>query len=1182
MRRRALPILLLMMACSGQGMKGNTPGFSVEPTVYFKVVDGDLVQKARMTITYPGTEDAIEAEARVRIGDTQRTQDLGTLTRNVPASLDLYVPDIPEGTEQGLSVFVSKKGEDRPFAALAKPWKAQRKWTLFLIPYCHLDVGFSNTQADVLKIQKLNVDGQVTEDGSKVGALDLLQQSDAFPDDSRFRFTCEVSWPCVEFLKDPGVPKERKDLFLKYAGQGRIEVGGFYISHLNKFMSEEALVRSTYFSGEWLRRTYGIKPKAAVIDDAGDASSVVQPLSRAGIRYFHFGPNTIKFGLPPLFYLQSPSNSESRVLMWLTPNLGAYGENTDLGLRPPIPPTPTEAHDPNAPLPDYEGKVIDHLTWLQDRGLPLKGPAAVYDYRGFRADYPYDAYLVMYYPAHAGDNGHQDLTPSLIAYDWNSRYAYPRFRIATLSEFFEYMEEKYGAGIPTFTGDFSGFWGEQIFFSDVQMDPKKEFRARAFEDTMSAAEKFSSFLLGLDPSYPYPRDDVMSAWSGIILNNDHNPIPVPISGNLCPSTSSGICYTTTDVAAWKEARLAWETGATVTAQTLLRKGLDGLASAIGYPSPNPGIAVFNPVSWTRSDVVTAASVMTGVSSFIIRDPDTGGSVPYQVLSGGSLSGYTIAFIAKGVPSLGYKTFTMEPAASPPAFPSDLSSGLRDGNPYIENSYYRVVVGSPVSGSKQGGIIGLWDKELGRELVNPGAAYGVNQFVVLSRSEDIGNGTILNTSGNLLNAPGFTSVTAAVMETGPVFARVRVTGEYNAGIRTPDKILSVTSFLSGFLGMSITIPTSSPLTLTQDILLYRGMKRVEFIQNFGDGVNPVPLQVLDNAFAYSFAVPNMAQFTIEYPYNPIRFGTADPYHLYSPLIPGDEFPVAPLGLKAANLFNMTFLWMNGIPPENMFRHYVDVSGGDFGITFASRDSGIILPMGYEVSPFPKERKGLFYHLCLGPTLLGNIVLGAPQDSSYTFTSALTSHGSGRDFDHAYGGWNTAAQFGWGYDNPLQSRVIPAGNTPSLIPALPDAISFLSIDSDNVIVSTAKPAEDGNGVILRLYETQGRQTTATIRPRIGSGGYVPLLASSVEKDTCILSSGADGSFTVDISAGALTSVRLASATPAGLSNCPQATTAGCSCRAGGQGTSFISFVPLAVLLMILRNKRIVHLITRRMPR
>src|SRR5574341_2549052 len=98
------------------------------------------------------------------------------------------------------------------------------------------------------------------------------------------------------------------------------------------------------------------------------------------------------------------------------------------------------------------------------------------------------------------------------------------------------------------------------------MDQKKESRARAFEDTMSAAEKFSSFLLGLNPSYPYPRDDVMSAWSGIILNNDHNPIPVPISGNLCPQTSSGICYTTTDVAAWTDARCAWETGSSLTAQ----------------------------------------------------------------------------------------------------------------------------------------------------------------------------------------------------------------------------------------------------------------------------------------------------------------------------------------------------------------------------------------------------------------------------------------------------------------------------------------------------------------------------------------------------------------------------------------------------------------------------------------
>jgi len=40
------------------------------------------------------------------------------------------------------------------------------------------------------------------------------------------------------------------------------------------------------------------------------------------------------------------------------------------------------------------------------------------------------------------------------------------------------------------------------------------------------------------------------------------------------------------------------------------------------------------------------------------------------------------------------------------------------------------------------------------------------------------------------------------------------------------------------------------------------------------------------------------------------------------------------------------------------------------------------------------------------------------------------------------------------------------------------SFLSVDCDNVVVSTVKKAEDGNGIIVRLYETFGQKNQATL--------------------------------------------------------------------------------------------------------
>ena len=45
-------------------------------------------------------------------------------------------------------------------------------------------------------------------------------------------------------------------------------------------------------------------------------------------------------------------------------------------------------------------------------------------------------------------------------------------------------------------------------------------------------------------------------------------------------------------------------------------------------------------------------------------------------------------------------------------------------------------------------------------------------------------------------------------------------------------------------------------------------------------------------------------------------------------------------------------------------------------------------------------------------------------------------------------------------------------------LPESLSFCQIDSPNVMLMTMKKAEDEQGVILRLNETEGRETQVSI--------------------------------------------------------------------------------------------------------
>ena len=54
---------------------------------------------------------------------------------------------------------------------------------------------------------------------------------------------------------------------------------------------------------------------------------------------------------------------------------------------------------------------------------------------------------------------------------------------------------------------------------------------------------------------------------------------------------------------------------------------------------------------------------------------------------------------------------------------------------------------------------------------------------------------------------------------------------------------------------------------------------------------------------------------------------------------------------------------------------------------------------------------------------------------------------------------------------------------------EKFSALSIDRDNVILDTMKPAEDGSGdVILRLYESKKAATTAKVQLAFGSKAYL----------------------------------------------------------------------------------------------
>lgn len=125
-----------------------------------------------------------------------------------------------------------------------------------------------------------------------------------------------------------------------------------------------------------------------------------------------------------------------------------------------------------------------------------------------------------------------------------------------------------------------------------------------------------------------------------------------------------------------------------------RKLANSVAAASERQVP---VVVYNPVNWNRDDHVECEFTLPAAwKRFDLRD-EHAHSVPYEILGRGA-GAVKIAFVARAVPSLGYRTYYLEPSDSAP--PANLS--LR--TPLLENDYLRVAFG-------KGGVKSLYSKRL---------------------------------------------------------------------------------------------------------------------------------------------------------------------------------------------------------------------------------------------------------------------------------------------------------------------------------------------------------------------------------------------------------------------------------------------------------------------------------------
>lgn len=538
----------------------------------------------------------------------------------------------------------------------------ERHWTIYVVHGSHHDLGY-----DALPSEMRAGFVRVLDE-----AVRCCKETRARPPEARFKWNIEVSFLLEDYRKARSAEAFREVMDLVKAGS--MEAGALYANLQTDLLAVEPLCRSVRYTTSTLAKEFDLNVQTAILDDVpGFTWGLAEVLARSGIRYFVFGGNQTRSNLlidtiPILFYWEGPAGG--KVMLWRS---ARYDEGMFLTSR--------------------GGNKVD-LSQPDDLATSMLQ-------RYSRGDYPYDAILLQA----AGDNIHP--YPELMDHveHWNTVWEFPRLRLATASEFFRYVEEKYAERIPILRGGYPDAW------VDLRGSMANEVAlARRIENELPDAEKWAT-LAGLSGD----RDrsgKLTAAYDNLLLFEEHTMGWHAGKEDIYLDESQG---------GGKKhylEKIAFLNEAAATADNVRASSLSFLSRNVSA-GKSPRFLVWNPLSWNRTGLVRAP--LPELSSFALRELGGGPFIPHQIVK--TTVGPEVIFVARQVPSTGYRSFELDSSISQTKLDEFRITDLE-----LESPYYHVRL-NPHSGA----VASLTDKDTGKELVDADAPHGFNQLLyVLSK------------------------------------------------------------------------------------------------------------------------------------------------------------------------------------------------------------------------------------------------------------------------------------------------------------------------------------------------------------------------------------------------------------------------------------------------------------------
>jgi alpha-mannosidase len=443
------------------GPTAGVVGAEAKPTVFYKREGGRLSEVVSVLVRWNQTRP--QGEVRLSLPGWKSAQPLASNYEFGEERLEFLVPEFSAGGARA-TITVSAAGRNYNFSQTLRP---ARKWTVYMVPHQHLDVGYSDFQTKLAELHARVIN-------------EAMEMSAEYPE---FKFSLDGYWQAQQFLE--GRTESEKQKFYQAVREKKIYVPAQHSVMLTGFGTAETLLRSFYGSYKLNRAAGGPWGYVNITDVPSYTWSYASILSAAGIKYFSAAANadrgpTLMLGnlhRRSPFWWEGPDGS--RVLMWYARH---YHQIRSLFGLPPVVAT------------GYEG---------------LSSFLNVYE----RPDYTSDAVLLH---GSQWENTSLYAEQASLARRWNSSYAYPELQFSGFGEAIEKVASRSKEKLPVIRGDGGPYWEDGIASDAYYAAMERETERRAL-----SAEKLATVASMVDKRTQPSRRALDDMWDDIMLMNEH-------------------------------------------------------------------------------------------------------------------------------------------------------------------------------------------------------------------------------------------------------------------------------------------------------------------------------------------------------------------------------------------------------------------------------------------------------------------------------------------------------------------------------------------------------------------------------------------------------------------------------------------------------------------------------------